>query len=483
MANGPALYPLCTRPHFLIGSARLRTTREATFLYPKKWVGFAFLSLSIYLVLPQASSCGQADNDQLLKQGTGLTVSCTASPTKVRLGEAVTVTASADGSDIVYGFGSSVGTLIVKGNSATLNTAGISKTPAVINVVCSATNLKGQTIQTTTQVIISTPPVPAGMTATGVEVTDKPTNKGFDLRATVAPTLSWTTGTQTQTIAGGSTLLSAVRSNSYCDPDMRQFGIAANASDTSTTKAGASTINLDNNDVRVDATRAIASRNYLGIDADFFGNNSLGVGLQQIYAVEYQFYLRNCSNGSDTSEHRAFASLGLGGGFMNQRLYAMQSKLNAAVLPLSAQFSYLLGESSGKPPRLILFGLFGYLPVLTDMHAYQLSAIAGLQIPTRFPWLTFTLTETDLYMNNAPTRFKRNYQNGSVAVAFTLPPNPPKVANPAIPDSVKGACYGGDKLARLYCYDDVTIDSCAPPCLFRPGQRCSSSGAVPITSQ
>jgi hypothetical protein len=29
-----------------------------------------------------------------------------------------------------------------------------------------------------------------------------------------------------------------------------------------------------------------------------------------------------------------------------------------------------------------------------------------------------------------------------------------------------GACYGGDKLARLYCYDIVTADACGEPNMF-----------------
>jgi hypothetical protein len=144
----------------------------------------------------------------------------------------------------------------------------------------------------------------------------------------------------------------------------------------------------------------------------------------------------------------------------------------------------LSGESPGKPPKLIWYGLIGYLPVLNDMHAYQLSAIASLQIPTKYPWLNVTFTESDLYMNNAPSGFKRNSQNGSVALIFTFPANPSKVANPAVPASDKGACYGGDKLARLYCYDDVTMDACAPPSMFRRRQRCSASGATPaLTTQ
>ena len=501
MANSrPVKYPSRTRPRHLMGLGLLRITGDSTSVSLKLCARLSFLALFIYLLLPQASSYGQEDTNRRIKEkDTALTLSCTADPTSVQLGEAVMVTAKVaatkgepDVNDFIYSFGSSAGTLIVKGDSATLNTAGIKpKTVNAIHVVCSAVK-KGKAVVTETQVIISPTSVSAAMTATGIKVIEKQPSKAFELSATLAPTLSGTTGTQTQAIFGGGTLLSAVKSNTYCDADMLQFGIAGNASDTGTTKAGASTINLDNNDVKVDATAAVfghvdpnnkerrITNSYLGIDADFFGNNSLGIGLQQTYAAEYQRYLRNCSNNSDTKDSRWFGSVGVGAGFMSQRLYKTSSKLNEAVLPLSGQFSYLLGESSGKPPRLIWYGLLGYLPVLSDMHAYQLSALTGLQIPTNYPWLTVTLSESELYMNNAPTGFKRNYQTGSLSLAFTFPPNPPKVPNPAIKKSDKGACYGGDKLARLYCYDEVTIDACAPPNMFRRMQHCSSSGFVPL---
>ena len=122
------------------------------------WNRVAFLPLFICFIWPQAAECALADTNQL-QQGTTPTVGCTASPTKIQLGATVIITANASGNDFIYGFGSSEGTLIVKGNSATLNTAGISNAVRSITIVCSAVNLKGQTIQATTQVTISTPPV------------------------------------------------------------------------------------------------------------------------------------------------------------------------------------------------------------------------------------------------------------------------------------------------------------------------------------
>jgi hypothetical protein len=86
-------------------------------------------------------------------------------------------------------------------------------------------------------------------------------------------------------------------------------------------------------------------------------------------------------------------------------------------------------------------------------------------------------------MNNAPTGFKRNYQNGTVSALITFPAPPAKQSNPLVPASTLGACYGGDKLARLYCYDEVTADACAPPSMFRASQRCTSSASGSLLNE
>jgi hypothetical protein len=309
----------------------------------------------------------------------------------------------------------------------------------------------------------------------------------------LAPNIGWTTGTQQQTVLGGSALLSAVRSQSYCDPHLQQFGMVATASDSTTTKLGGRPTYLDSNDVRFDATRGVfgnqTTKNYFGAAADFFENNSLGVGLQEVYAAKYQYYFTRCPDVKPAKEppHRWFASVGIGAGYMRQRLYATPNNLNVAVLPLTAQVSFLQGggkkkpgtppkEAKTQPPALLWYFLAGYMPALTDSHAYQLSAIAGVQIPTRIPNLKINFSDSDLYMENAPTGHRRNYQNGTVSLVFSI------ASKRSAPDQDTGACYGGDKLQRLYCYDDVTADACSPPNLFRRGGHCSSPG-VSITVQ
>jgi hypothetical protein len=425
---------------------------------------------------------------------TNAALPCKADRSEVHHGDIVTITSEPRRNDLLYAFGSDGGTLTVSGNTATLNTSGAEGGLAV-NIFCSAMSQQGQIFQSSVSVTfivhyVSVPNPPNASTKLLLPGMEE--QAPYKFTGLVAPTLAWTTGTQTQTISGGNMLISSLRSRSYCDADMVQFGIGASASDTGTTKLGASTINVDNNDLKLNATRGafrapdainpnkMITHSYIGVDADFMDNNSLGVGLQQTYAVEYQYYFRRCTGDPwDPKDpkrkqppRRVFASVGIGAGFMNQRLYATHDKLEAAVLPLSAQFSYLSGLEQGKAPKFIWYALFGYLPVLTDMHAYQVSTTAGVQIPTRIPWLTLSFTETDVYMNNAPNHFLRNYQNGSISLSFSFP------ASKAKPVDV-GACYAADKLARLYCYDEVTIDSCSPPNTFRPLHHCATPGTNP----
>jgi hypothetical protein len=436
-------------------------------------------------------------------------LTCNPNVDSIHRGDVVDIVINSNDASLIYAFGSSFGTLVVKGNRATLNTVGVPDKVNEITVVCSAIDKAGKIVQTSTNVNL--PPV---MVAKPLIVEAAPVITTFQPSVVVAPSLQWTTGSTDQTISGGSLLLSDVKSTSYCDPDMRQIGLSANASDTSTTKLTGSTTNVDNNEVSVSATGAFFGKvdkeeeierqkdpvarqyppnkyanSYLGFSAGFVDNNLLGVGLQQTYTANYQYFIRRCRDNTPAVDKdgnprpRVFASLGVGAGYMNQRLYATHARLNSAVLPLTAQVSYLQGSKTGIPPKFFAFALLGYMPVLNDLHAYQVGITSGVQIPTRIRWLTFSLSDTELYMNNAPTGFKRNYQNGTVSALITFPAPPAKQSNPLVPASALGACYGGDKLARLYCYDEVTADACAPPSMFRASQRCTSSGSGSILYQ
>ena len=333
----------------------------------------------------------------------------------------------------------------------------------------------------------------------------------FETAATIQPSFSWASGTQNQTIYGGSGLLSAAKSESFCDPAMQQLGIAATASDSKTAKSakagGGAPSYIYTNDVKLDAMTGLGSRarpkdgslpwtaHFVAVDADFFENNSLGIGLQKSFAAQYQFDLGcKLNRASPDLPKRFFASFGVGAGYMNQRLYKTVGSVNGAILPISAQFSYLIGgdkksdttadksrDTAGDksksdqkgPPKLIWSTSLGYVPVLNNNQAYQLSGIMSVQIPTQIRWLTISLSDTDLYANNAPVGHKRNYNNGTISLQFSFPPKP------KTPPKDAGACYGGDKLQRIYCFEGVTSDACTGTNIFREDGKCSSAGFVP----
>ncbi len=299
----------------------------------------------------------------------------------------------------------------------------------------------------------------------------------------IAPSLSWVTSTQDQTQEGGTALLSVVKSRSFCDKNTRQAGVVGTASNSNTTPSSGPSTLLSSNDVRAEALFGFAgehsenpehidiTQNYFSGYADMFINNSLGIGLQQVYTVNYQRYLTRCL--SVQSPQRFFASLTAGAGFINERLYQTTDKVNSAVIPISGQFSYILTKpkqpaATGQPLKIIFSAQAGYTPLLNDMHAYQAYANGSFQFPTGLSWLTISLNEMDIYMNNAPAGFKRNYQSGSIQLAFSFGGS--SNTNPEYP----GACYTADALNHLYCYDQVAASECSPPGVFRPGGRCSA---------
>ena len=298
----------------------------------------------------------------------------------------------------------------------------------------------------------------------------------WDRSFLVSPSISWVTTTQNQSQEGGMSLLSFVKSRSFCDRKTIQYGLLGSASDSNTSSSSGPSIVLASNDLHADGlvgfggshsgdTQHIdVTRNYLSAYSDMFMNNSLGIGLQQAYAINYQRYLSPCV--SVMKPERFFSSVAAGLGYVNQRLYSTSARTDSAVAPLSAQMSYVI-TNLGQAPKMIVSAQGGYTPFLNKLHAYQAYANVSLQIPTRFPFLTVSLNEMDLYMNNAPASFKRNYESGSFQLTFSLGRS--TNTNPKYP----GACYTADTLSHLYCYDQVAASECSPPSVFRPGARCS----------
>lgn len=310
----------------------------------------------------------------------------------------------------------------------------------------------------------------------------------------IAPLVSWITTTQNQTNLGGSVLTSWVDTRGYCDKKTSQIGIVGAASDSNTSSPGSPSTLVVSNDVRADwlGLGSLLSKdkddpetghygttqNYFSAYADAFINNSLGIGLQQEYVFSYERYLRKCSSVEsvtpalkEETPRRFFPSVTVGLGYVDQRLYKTTARMNSAAVPISAQLTYIY-RNSGHPPNTFISVQTGYTPMPNDMHAYQAFVNGTWSVPSPWKNITLTVGELDVYMNNAPTGFKRNYQSGSAQLSFAWSystKNRLKTSSQNFP----GACYTADTLNHLYCYDQVAASECSPPSIFRPDARCS----------
>jgi hypothetical protein len=308
----------------------------------------------------------------------------------------------------------------------------------------------------------------------------------------VSPSVALISGTKKQQLYTGSAILSDVRSAFYCDARTRQIGVLGSASDSRTKSETTPATVLVSDEAGVDFLSgmpghqkyddtnpknkdAMLTQNFLALSADYFLNNSLGIGLQQEYTLEYQRYLRSCKPG--TTPHRFFSSVGVGIGYANQRLYKTPSTVQSVITPLSGQFSYIWPNGK-RAPKAILSAQIGFTPFPSDLGAYQIYENASLQLPTQWRHLTISLTQMDLYVNNAPTGFKRNYQSGGIQFTISNATPPPPTAG-----AVSGACYTADRASHLYCYDAFSQSACVPPSVFRASAHCSAPGGIGLEEQ
>ena len=89
------------------------------------------------------------------------TISCSANPTTVKAGDAVTITStgnSPDGRPLTYNYTASAGRISGNGTTATLDTTGAASGPITVN--CTTTDDRGLTASTNTTATIENPPPP-----------------------------------------------------------------------------------------------------------------------------------------------------------------------------------------------------------------------------------------------------------------------------------------------------------------------------------
>lgn len=314
----------------------------------------------------------------------------------------------------------------------------------------------------------------------------------------VSTTDSYTSGTKQSQTYTGSALVSHVNSDNFCDPRTLQYGVYGTASDSISKSAPVggtvTTVPVIANDATADlmwgfggkapsgpaviGTPSKRTDNFLSASATYYMNNSLGVGLEQMYVGTYQRYLTRCNG---LSANTFFAAATIGVGFADQRLYATPTTLRSAVLPIGAQATWFKKPKDSRPtnkpatvlatkaPPVIISGQVGYTPFLNDLHAYQILESVNVVFPTEFKALTVVVQQSNTYLNNAPATFKRDFQTYGIQLSFSLGGTPP-----ATPSSTPGACYTADKSSHMFCYAAESQSACVAPAIFRQGASCGN---------
>lgn len=161
---------------------------------------------------------------------------------------------------------------------------------------------------------------------------------------------------------------------------------------------------------------------------DFFGNSSIGVGLQQGYGggLSTLLYSTDCPGGSPNYRLTVTGDVGLR--YIWQRLYAPGIKANfAGVRPsLGISYSNLANGSSGvKTERFSTNLSLWVMPMVNEIQATQAGGAFQFTVPLN-KRLSIALVQEDDFVNNAPKLRRKNYLKTGATVTYTFPPPPAK---------------------------------------------------------
>src|ERR1017187_6733308 len=113
----------------------------------------ASLLLVVFLSSSGIANCQSTSHDAVPARGEQL--ACISDPANVHKGDRVTITVKPMRPDRIYTFGSSDGSVLIKDNSATLNTAEITTTERSITVICSAIDKASGVVESTASVTVT----------------------------------------------------------------------------------------------------------------------------------------------------------------------------------------------------------------------------------------------------------------------------------------------------------------------------------------
>ena len=178
----------------------------------------------------------------------------------------------------------------------------------------------------------------------------------------------------------------------------------------------------------------LSTKNGLGTDggtsgvlvADYYGNSSLGVSLQQSYGGGLSRALYNNSCKGTKFEPPNKSRFKINGEatlrYIRQRLYAPGGTENLAGLRLNEDLLYeFVRNSHGESKTLFRIDQSLWVtPMFNDARAVQAGGSVSFGIPV---WKTMTIgiTEDEYFINNAPKARRKNYLKSALTVTYTFP--------------------------------------------------------------
>ena len=213
-----------------------------------------------------------------------------------------------------------------------------------------------------------------------------------------------------------------VEKKRYCDSSGWAMGLDVAGSHTLISQSGTPSISLDNDDGVARLARWVRPRTSIGGKVEMFVNNSLGIGLERIYAVGLEHLVVCHEPGRQKYWHRF--SVFADGRYVRERLYQVPTSLNLA--GISAGESYQLRrtrfDSNGKRKGTLfrISETAQITPMLNDASAIQAYADVKLSLPLAIESLTFSVDEQEHYFGNAPHGFDKHYQQTTVSISYSF---------------------------------------------------------------
>ncbi len=161
--------------------------------------------------------------------------------------------------------------------------------------------------------------------------------------------------------------------------------------------------------------------------ADFYGNSSLGISLQESVGagVSGIVYSNECRDRKPVipTRYRLTVSGDASLRYIHQRLYAPGHSEDLAGVRLNESLVYVPLFGGGNGPGRELFSIDQALwvtPMLNDGKAVQAGGSLNISFPLNKS-LSVSVGGEDEFINNAPKAKRKNYVKSAVTVTYTFP--------------------------------------------------------------